>query len=260
MAYRGFIFDLDGTIYRGERLIPGADEAVAALRRRGLRVVFVTNKPLFSRAEYAAKLTRLGIPTREEDVISSSYVMAHYLNAQEPGTRVYCIGEPPLIEELRQAGIQVVGDPRQARFLVVGFDRTFDYQKLTGAMLAIRAGARFVATNPDRTCPVEEGEIPDCAGMVGAVTGVTGAVPEAVVGKPSPHMIAAALDRLGCQPSEAGIAGDRLGTDIAMGAAAGMTTFFVLTGADPPDLLADDRLPKPDHVVQSVAEIPDLLG
>lgn len=260
MAYRGFIFDLDGTIYRGERLIPGADEAVAALRRRGLKVVFVTNKPLYSRAEYAAKLTRLGIPTPVEDIISSSYVMAHYLNRQEPGTTVYCIGEPPLVEELAAAGIEVVDDPRRARFLVVGFDRTFDYRKLTGAMLAIRAGARFVATNPDRTCPVEDGEIPDCAGMVGAVTGVTGAVPEAVVGKPSPYMVAAALDRLGCEPAEVGIAGDRLNTDIAMGKAAGMTTFFVLTGADSADLLADERLPKPDFVVQSVAEIPDLLG
>ncbi|MBO2518514.1 MULTISPECIES: HAD-IIA family hydrolase [Limnochorda] len=259
MTYRGFIFDLDGTIYRGERLIPGADRAVAELRRRGLRVVFVTNKPLSSRAEYAAKLTRLGIPTPVEDVISSSFVMARYLHEQEPGTRVYCIGEAPLIEELRQMGIQVVDDPRQARFLVVGFDRTFDYQKLTGAMLAIRAGARFVATNPDRTCPVEDGEIPDCAGMVGAVTGVTGAVPEAVVGKPSPYMVAAALDRLGCPPSQVGIAGDRLETDIAMGAAAGMRTFFVLTGGDRLEQLADDRLPKPDHVVQSVAEIPDLL-
>jgi len=232
---------------------------VAELRRRGLRVVFVTNKPLSSRAEYAAKLTRLGIPTPVEDVISSSFVMARYLHEQEPGTRVYCIGEAPLIEELRQMGIQVVDDPRQARFLVVGFDRTFDYQKLTGAMLAIRAGARFVATNPDRTCPVEDGEIPDCAGMVGAVTGVTGAVPEAVVGKPSPYMVAAALDRLGCPPSQVGIAGDRLETDIAMGAAAGMRTFFVLTGGDRFEQLADDRLPKPDHVVQSVAEIPDLL-
>src|SRR5690606_36789316 len=131
--------------------------------------------------------------------------------------------------------------------------------KLTEAVLAIRAGARFVATNPYRTCPVEDGEIPDCAGMVGAVTGVMGAVPEAVVGKPSPDMVAVALDRLGCPPSQVGIAGDRLEADIAIGAAAGMGTFFVFTGGDHFAQLADDRLPNPDHVVQSVAEIPDLL-
>lgn len=164
------------------------------------------------------------------------------------------------MDELRRAGIEIVQDPERARFLVVAFDRTFDYQKLTGAMRAIRAGARFVATNPDRTCPVEDGEIPDAAGMIGAVTGVTGVAPEAIVGKPSAHMIATALARLGCEAGEAAIAGDRLGTDIAMGKAAGMTTFFVLTGADTRDDLASGRFPAPDHVVESVADIPALIS
>src|SRR5690606_11793926 len=158
--YQGYIFDLDGTIYLGERLIDGARETVLGLRAAGKRVVFLSNKPLETRDDYARKLTRLGIPTPAEEVINSSWVMARWLAAEAPGATVYVIGEPPLLDELRRAGLHVVEDPsgryHEVRFVIAAFDRTFHYQKLNHALQAIRRGARFVATNSDRTCPVED--------------------------------------------------------------------------------------------------------
>ncbi|MBI1960218.1 MAG: hypothetical protein HYS36_13440, partial [Candidatus Rokubacteria bacterium] len=171
--YRGWLFDLDGTVYLGERLIPGAAEAVAALRQAGRRVAFLSNKPLQTRADYAAKLSRLGIPAQADDVINSSLVLARHLRGLDPGAPVFVIGEPPLIAEMRAHGFEVREDER-VRWVVIAFDRTFTYAKLNTALQAVRRGARLIATNPDRTCPVEGGEIPDCAGMIAAVEAVTG--------------------------------------------------------------------------------------
>lgn len=254
--YRGFLLDLDGTVYLGERLLPGARETIAALRAAGRRVRFLSNKPIQSRADYAAKLTRLGVPTRGDEVINSSYVLARYLAREAPGARCFVIGEPPLVEELRAAGLAPVDDAR-VDYVVVAFDRTFDYRKLDVALQAVtRHGARLVGTNPDRTCPVEGGEIPDAAGMIGAVEGVTGRRVDPVVGKPSPITLRVALDQLGLPAGECAIVGDRLETDIAMGRAAGLGTVLVLTGVtragDP--AIAGWR---PDHVLESLGDLLD---
>jgi NagD protein len=254
--YRGFIFDLDGTVYLGERLLPGARAAVAALRAAGRRVCFLSNKPIQSRADYAAKLTRLGIPTVVDEVINSSYVLARHLARETPAARCFVIGEPPLIEELRAAGLAPVDDAR-VDYVVVAFDRTFDYRKLDVALQAVkRHGARLVGTNPDRTCPVEGGEIPDAAGMIGAVEGVTGRRVDPVVGKPSPITLRVALEQLGLPAADCVVVGDRLETDIAMGRAAGLATILVLTGitrAGDPEI----RRWRPDHVVGSLDELLD---
>ncbi len=174
--HRGWLFDLDGTVYRGEALIPGADVTIAALRAAGRRVAFLSNKPLQTRDDYAEKLTRLGIPTVADDVINSSLVLARHLARLDPGASVFVIGEPPLVSELRAHGLEVRSDHR-VRWVVIAFDRTFDYAKLNTALQAVRGGARLIATNPDRTCPTEDGEIPDCAGMMAAVELAPGALP-----------------------------------------------------------------------------------
>src|SRR5215472_6305364 len=148
--YRGWLLDLDGTVYVGERLIQGAGEAIRALRESGRRVAFLSNKPLQTRAEYAAKLTRLGVPAAPDDVINSSLVLARYLRDRDPGAPVFVIGEPPMIEEMRAHGFEVRSDER-VRWVVIAFDRTFTYAKLNTALQAVRGGARLIATNPDRT-------------------------------------------------------------------------------------------------------------
>jgi arabinose operon protein AraL len=252
--FRGYIFDLDGTVYRGEQLLPGAQEAISTLRARGKKISFISNKPIESRVTYAHKLTRLGIPTAIEEVVNSSLVMAEYLRGSAPGTTVYCIGEPPLIQDLTEAGLVVTDDPRRAAYLVVAFDRTFHYGKLNDAMIALRNGARFVATNPDRTCPIEGGEIPDCAGMIGAITGVTGLAPEVIVGKPNPLILRTVLSRLCLAASDCLMIGDRLETDIRMGRETGMATALVLSGATSRDQLSRSPL-QPDLILESLAEL-----
>lgn len=253
LPHRGWLFDLDGTVYRGEALIPGADTVLAALRGAGRRVAFLSNKPLYTRADYAAKLTRLGIPTTPEDVISSSLVLARHLARLDPGASVFVIGEPPLVAELRAHGLEVRSDHR-VRWVVIAFDRTFDYAKLNTALQAVRQGSRLIATNPDRTCPTEEGEIPDCAGMIAAVEAVTGAKVDIIVGKPSPIILDVALERLDVAAGECVIVGDRIETDMVMGKRHGLATVLVLTGITRAD---DPRIAevRPDLVLRSIQEL-----
>ena len=248
--YRGWLVDLDGTVYLGEQLVDGAAEAIAALRAEARRVAFLSNKPLQTREEYAAKLTRLGIPASADDVINSSLV---HLRALDPGAPVFVIGEPPMQAEMRAHGFEV-RDDAGVRWVVIAFDRTFTYAKLNTALQAVRGGARLIATNPDRTCPVEGGEIPDCAGMIAAVEAVTDQTVEIVVGKPSPIILEVALAALGCAPAESVIVGDRLETDMLMGRRLGLATILVLSGVTRP---GDPRIAAtaPDHVLRSIREL-----
>jgi arabinose operon protein AraL len=253
LPQRGWLLDLDGTIYLGESLVPGAAETVAALRADGRRVAFLSNKPLQTRADYAQKLTRLGVPAAADDVVNSSLVLARHLATLDAGAPVFVIGEPPLIAELRAHDFEVRAD-HHVRWVVIAFDRTFDYAKLNTALQAVRQGARLIATNPDRTCPTEDGEIPDCAGMTAAVEAVTGARVEIVVGKPSPIILDVALARLGVPAAEAVIVGDRIETDIVMGKQRGLATVLVLTGVTRAD---DPRVAgiAPDLVLPSVRDL-----
>ncbi len=259
--FKGFLFDLDGTIYRSDQLIPGADGVVRLLREHGKKVVFLSNKPIQTREDYASKLTRLGIPTQPEEVINSTFVMVNYLKKLAPLARLFVVGETPFIEELKGAGFQITDQPNEIEYVVAAFDRTFDYRKLNIAYQAIKLGAHFVATNPDRTCPVEGGEIPDCAGMIAAIEAVTGKKVEVIVGKPSPIMIQAALDVLGLKPVDCILIGDRVETDIKMGKDSGIATGIVLTGVTSEKMLQEFKHGplQPDFVFQSVADVEDLL-
>jgi len=254
LPHAGWMFDLDGTVYRGAALIPGADVTIAALRAAGRRTLFLSNKPLETRGDYARKLTRLGIPTAADEVLNSSLVLARHLATLDPGAPVFVIGEPPLIAELRAHGFEVRSD-HHVRWVVIAFDRTFDYAKLDVALQAVRrSNARLIATNPDRTCPTEQGEIPDCAGMIAAVEAVTGRTVETIVGKPSPIILAVALGALGVAPPDAVMVGDRIETDIVMGKRAGLATVLVLSGITAPD---DPRIAEigPDLVLPSIREL-----
>ena len=247
----GWLFDLDGTVYLGEALIPGAADTIAALRGAGRRVAFLSNKPLYTREDYADKLTRLGVPTRPDEVVSSSIVLARHLRRLDAGAPVFVIGEPPLIGELRAHGFEVRADA-DVRWVVIAFDRTFDYAKLNTALQAVRRhDARLIATNPDRTCPTAEGEIPDCAGMMAAVEAVTGKTVEVVVGKPSPIILEVALQTLGVEARDCVMVGDRIETDIVMGKRLGLATVLVLSGITRAD---DPRIAelRPDLVVDSI--------
>lgn len=253
-AYEGYILDLDGTVYLGERLIPGADRVVHALRAEGRRVVFLSNKPLEPRASYADKLTRLGIPTACEDVINSTQALMRYLRDHHVGARLFVIGERALLTEFANEGFSLAGDADQVDIVVAAFDRTLDYAKLNRAHQALVRGARFFATNADRTCPIESGEIPDCAGVIAFLETTTGRQVELVAGKPSRHILDAAVARLAAPMTRCLMVGDRLATDIHMGQAAGMDTALVLTGVTSRDMLTQSAN-QPTYVLQSIAQL-----
>lgn len=228
--YDGYIFDLDGTLYLGDRLLPGAAEVLAALRSEGRRIVFLSNNPTRTREQYVARLRAMGLQAEHDEVITSSYVLVQWLREYAPQATLFVCGEVPLIGELRAAGFRLSERPSEIDLVVASFDRTFTYHKLQVAFDAIRSGARLVATNPDRFCPTPSGGEPDAAAIIAAIEACTNTRCEVNVGKPSPIMARTVLATLQLPPERCLVVGDRLMTDIAMGAAAGMATALVLTG------------------------------
>ena len=167
--FKGFIFDLDGTVYLGERLIPGAERMIRLLRERGKKVVFLSNKPLYTREDYAAKLTRLGIPTTPSEVVNSTFVLIRYLQRVAPDAKVFVMGELPFVAEMARAGFRLTEDPHEIEYVVAAFDRTFDYRKFNIAFQAIKKGAHFIATNPDPARRTEDGMVPACGAMAALI-------------------------------------------------------------------------------------------
>ncbi len=259
--FRGYALDLDGTVYLDDALLPGAAQTVARIRAAGARVVFLTNNPLRDPASYALRLTRLGIPAGPGDVLTPLGVLTGYLARRHPGRPALTIAEPLVDQTLAAAGIEVTADPARARVVVVSFDRTFSYDKLLRGYRAVRHhGAAVVATNPDPFCPTRDGGLPDCAAMLAALEACTGARAEAIVGKPSEHMAAELLRRLGVPAAEAVVVGDRLSTDVAMSRALGMTSVLVLSGATGERELAGSA-ERPDYVIDGIASLlPDCTG
>ncbi|MGC8633555.1 MAG: HAD-IIA family hydrolase [Candidatus Limnocylindrales bacterium] len=258
--YRGYILDLDGTVYLGERLLPTAGETIARLRELGSRTVFLSNNPTHARAAYADKLTSLGLPTPAADILTSSQVLVEFLRARLPGARLFVLGEQPLMDELAAAGFRLVGAARETDAVIASFDRTFVYGKLQVAFDAIRSGARFFATNPDRYCPVPGGGQPDAASIIAAIEACTGVTCEAVVGKPSTHMVRAALRLVGLPAQDCLMTGDRLETDVRMGLEAGMDAALVLTGATAEAALSGSAW-QPTYVLRHLADLlPDDVG
>jgi HAD superfamily hydrolase (TIGR01450 family) len=252
--YPGYVFDLDGTIYLDDHLLPGARESIAAVREHGSRVLFLTNKPLDRPATYAQKLSTLGIPAGAADVVSSIDALVAYLAAHPPAGPILPVTEPLLWEVLGEAGYTITHESAGAAMVVVSWDRTFDYVKLERAFHAVRSGARLIATNPDPFCPSSDGGQPDCAAMLAAIEISTGTKAEAVVGKPSPAMAAVILARLGLPPSEVALVGDRLLTDIRMAREAGMVPVLVLSGATRLGDI-DGADPAPDFVLHDIAQL-----
>jgi HAD superfamily hydrolase (TIGR01450 family) len=254
-VFRGYAIDLDGTVYLSGKLLPGAADTIAGIRREGSRVVFLTNNPLRSPASYAQHLTGLGIPAEPAEVVTPLGVLTAYLADRHPGRAALTIAEPLLDATLAAAGIAVTTEPASAGVVVVSFDRTFSYAKLLSAFRAVRQfGAVIVATNPDPFCPTQDGGLPDCAAMLAALEACTGARAEAVLGKPGEHMAAELLRRLAVPAREAVIVGDRLSTDIAMSHSLGMTSVLVLSGATTGAELADSPH-RPDYVIDGIAAL-----
>jgi HAD superfamily hydrolase (TIGR01450 family) len=231
--YQAYAFDLDGTVYLGDHLLPGAKRLVEELRARDLPVRFLSNNPTRDPEQYAEKLARLGLPTPVEEIVNTVVTMTRWLLDHAPDAVVYPIGEQPLIGAFQRAGIRMSSVPAKIDIVVASFDRTFAYEKLQIAFDAIwfHRRARLVATNPDRYCPMPGGRgEPDCAAIVAAIEACTGARCEANAGKPDPAMLHAAFAGLDVDLSSCVMVGDRLTTDIRMALDTGLASALVLTG------------------------------
>lgn len=247
--YAAYIFDMDGTIYLGEHLLPGAKRMIEELRRREIPVRFLSNNPTKDPQMYAEKLARLGLPTDVDDIANTIVTTKRWLKANHPDAVLFVIGSEPLQRALREAGFELSDDPERIDIVVASYDTSFDYHKLQIAFDAIwfHQRAFLVQTNPDAFCPFPGGRgEPDCAAMTAAIEACTGTKCQASFGKPDPIMTRLAIEGLDLDVADVMMVGDRLQTDIQMALDSGMASTLVLTGeatADDVRELDDHRLP-----------------
>jgi HAD superfamily hydrolase (TIGR01450 family) len=254
--YEGYVFDLDGTIYLGDELLPGAKRLILKLRELDKRVVFLSNNPTRDPQMYAEKLAELGLPVEASEVVNTVVTMTQWLLQNHPDAVVFPIGEEPLKRALREAGIKISEEAEEIDIVIASYDRTFEYRKLQIAFDAIwfHRRARLVTTNPDRYCPFPGGRgEPDSAAIVGAIEGCTGAKCEVNVGKPDPIMLETVMGLLGLEATECVTTGDRLYTEIRMALDAGMPSAVVLTGETrAEDLDNESEENMPDYVLDRI--------
>jgi arabinose operon protein AraL len=228
--YDNFIFDLDGTIYRGEHLIQHADKVINYLKSVGKKIVFVSNKTTGNVNDYYHLLKNWGLNIEENEIINSTLVAKNYLVQNFSGAAFFAIGENSFINEIENSGLRFSADPKEIIMLLVTLDRTLNYQKLEIAAQALENGARFFAANIDDTCPVDNGEVLDAGSIISALEKRTHKKLELHFGKPSEFMFNEIKSRLNFDPEKTVLIGDRLETDIAMGNKFGVDTILVSTG------------------------------
>ncbi|MGQ9536979.1 MAG: HAD-IIA family hydrolase [Actinomycetota bacterium] len=255
--YHAFLVDMDGVVYLDQEPVDGAADFVAAVRREGKKLLFLTNNSKFTRAQYREKLAGAGVEASEEEILTSAAATAEFLleNYELEGRTAYVIGGRGLEEELAATGLQLLTgeEAREAGFVVVGWDTELTYDKLRLACLALHRGAVFIGTNPDATFPSPEGLWPGAGAIIAALERAAGR--EAlIVGKPNLYMMQVALSRVGETADRTLVIGDRLDTDVLGGWRAGMDTCLVLTGISKREDLEGHR-PQPDLVVENLREL-----
>ncbi|RME49677.1 MAG: HAD-IIA family hydrolase [Chloroflexi bacterium] len=255
----GIIFDIDGCLARGRQAIPGAPETLQELRRRGMRVAFLTNDNQRTTGEWVQRLEAMGIAAEPNEILTSAVIAAEFVREQYAGRRVLPIGAAGLITALQERGITLVEQPEEAEVVVMGRDPDFNQATLNLACQAIWRGAAFVATNLDRRVPVADGFKPASGPMIKAVAWATGVEP-IVMGKPSRWAGEMAMKILGIDSAHGAVAGDQLDQDIKMGKVAGLRTILVLTGSTRREDV--DKVPpedRPDVILPDVTHIPGWL-
>lgn len=259
MTYRGVVLDLDGTVYRMDEPIPGSLEALATLRAADLDVVFVSNNPLYSGETIADQLAEMGVDVPSETVLSAATVTADYLANYHASDTIYAAVSPELRSLLESRDLRLTDDHEDPAVVLVSVHREFDYETMMETAWALESADVFYGTDPDMTIPIEPGRtVPGTGAVVNAIAGVAGREPDLVMGKPSETAVAAVRSALDVAPGECLVVGDRLDTDVRFGDRAGMATALVLSGVtDRADLAASDHAP--DHVLESIAGLPELL-
>ena len=253
---RCFLLDMDGTFYLGENLIPGSLDFIRRVEETGRDFLFLTNNSSHNADFYVQRLKRMGLNVGREKVLTSGEATAAMLLEEYPGKRAFVLGNGFLLEEMREAGVRV--DQENPEIVVVGYDTTLDYKKMTAVCDFVRAGLPYIATHPDFNCPTETGFAPDIGAIMAFIEASTGRRADLVVGKPHTGIVQAALRRTGLQVGQMAMVGDRLYTDVETGLKSGMLSILVMSGETTPEMLA--AYPhKPDLVFERLAEMIPLL-
>lgn len=259
MTYRGVVLDLDGTVYRHKDPVPGARETIADLRSRGVDLLFFSNNPTASQTEYAERLADMDLDASPEEIRSSASVTADYLSEHHANDLTFFVGSSGLRAILEERNLPLTDDYEAPDMVLASFYRGFDYDTMMESMWALEGDIPFLGTDPDVTVPVSGGRnVPGSGAILNAIAGVAGREPDRVMGKPSDEAVREASAALGHPPAECLVAGDRLDTDILLGERGGMDTAVVLSGVTSrADVEAAEVTP--DHVLDSVADLPALL-
>jgi HAD superfamily hydrolase (TIGR01457 family) len=254
LPYTTYLIDLDGVVYRGNELLPGAREFIAWLSANQKKYLFLTNNSFATGEQILTKLSHLGVDTDGRHLLSAGQAAVQNIARRVPGGNVYVIGEQPLIDLVESQGlVSVPAESTRADAVLVGLDRTFNYQKLTNAADAIREGALFITINRDPVLPVAGGFRPGCGSLAAALETASGVSPE-IVGKPDPMLLLEALELLASRPDETVMVGDGLAIDILAGQRAGTHTLLVLSGSSSSADLEQSTI-KPDHVYTDLADV-----
>lgn len=256
---RLFLFDMDGTLYLGERLYDFTNELLATIKARGGKYMFMTNNSSKSVSDYIKKLARLGIHAAEDDFITSSQATGYYLKKNYQGKVLYVCGTESLKAEIRGQGFEITDELERVDVVVMGFDTELTFKKLedVSKLLLLREDIPYIATNPDYVCPTEFGSVPDCGSVCDMLYNVSGRRP-LVIGKPEPLMPILAMDKWGYTKEETVVIGDRIYTDIKSGIRAEVSTILVLSGETTREIL--EKSPeKPSYVMESGRELLEIL-
>lgn len=248
--YKGYLLDLDGTMYRGSEPIQSAIKFVQKLFDKNIPYLFVTNNSSQTPEAVVEKLTAMNVPVTVDQVMTSSIATARYIRQRSKGAHCYVIGETGLIKALENERL-IVSDAN-SEYVIMGIDRQITYEKLAKASLYIRAGAKFIATNSDKAIPTEHGLVPG-NGALTSVVSVSTAEKPIFIGKPEPIIMEQALEKIGLTKNEVIMVGDNYETDIMAGIRSHIDTLMVFTGVTP--LSVYDELPtKPTYFVKNLSE------
>ena len=247
--------DLDGTIYLGGELIPGALDFLKRCDERGVKRYFLSNNSSKSVTQYITKLQNLGIPAKEEDVLLSTHDLISWLK-ESNYERIHLVGTAGMCEMLESEGFII--DSKTPEIVVLGYDTELNYEKISVASIHLHNGIPLVASHPDMVCPSPDGGLPDVGAYLAMFKATTGKEPVHITGKPNAGMILHKIEELGLEAGRCAMVGDRLYTDIAMANRAGCIGILVLSGeATMADVeqLDDGAEQNPNLIVNSVAEL-----
>lgn len=250
-----FLFDMDGTLYLGNRLYPFTKELLKKIKDSGKRYLFMTNNSSKSVKDYVLKLEKLGIEASREDFITSSQATAYYLKKHHSSATLYVCGTDSLKEELKSEGFAVSDNIADVDCIVMGFDTELTFKKLedVSKLLLTRENIPYIATNPDYVCPTEYGSVPDCGSVCDMIYNATSRRP-IVIGKPTPLMPQLAMEKWGTGPQNTAVIGDRIYTDVKSGLNAGALSILVMSGETDEKIL-NESIDKPDLVLTDAGEI-----